>query len=248
MSVLVTGAASRNGIGFATASRLAAEGASVTLTDIDSDQVEQRAHELRADGGDAQGLVLDVADEAQWQGAIERTVSRFGSLDGLVNNAGICLLQRIEAAEMAAWRKQIDVNLTGVFLGCRAAIAQMRAQGRGGAIVNISSAAGLVGMPRTTAYSATKGGVRLMTKTLAIEAAPQNIRVNSIHPGVTETDIQIEVRKADPAASAAAAAAVPLGRTAAPSELGAAIVFLLSPDASYITGAELAVDGGLTAQ
>jgi NAD(P)-dependent dehydrogenase (short-subunit alcohol dehydrogenase family) len=247
-SVLVTGTASRNGIGFATARRLAGEGAAVTLTDIDGPQVAARAEELRAEGFAAQDLAHDVADAAQWDAAVAAAVERFGSLDGLVNNAGIVILQEVEATGLAEWQRQIDINLTGTFLGCRAAIAQMRAQGRGGAIVNVSSVAGLVGMRRTSAYAASKGGVRLMTKTLALEGAPDRIRVNSAHPGVFETDIQIGVRQSNPGASAAVAAAVPLGRTGDPAEMAGAIAFLLSRDAGYVTGTELVVDGGLTAQ
>lgn len=145
------------------------------------------------------------------------------------------------------WHRQIEVNLTSVYLGSRRLIGHFRAHG-GGAIVNVSSAAGIVGMRRCTAYAASKGGVRLMTKTLALECGLDNIRVNSVHPGVTETDIQ-KVARADAAGdSSAIAAAVPLGRTAEPDELGSAIAFLLSDDASYITGTELIVDGGLTAQ
>ncbi|PTR12583.1 MULTISPECIES: SDR family NAD(P)-dependent oxidoreductase [unclassified Novosphingobium] len=247
-TVLVTGGASLNGIGYAAARRLAAEGAKVVITDIDGVEAEQRATELRVEGSEALGLMQDVTSEQQWADVVAQVVARFGGLDGLVNNAGISLLHGIEEVGLDEWNKQISINLTGTFLGCRAAIAHMRAQGRGGAIVNVSSVAGLVGMRRTSAYSATKGGVRLMTKTLALEAGLDGIRVNSVHPGVTETDIQINVRKSDPAQSAAIAASIPLGRVAAPAELGAAIAFLLSEDASYITGSELAVDGGLTAQ
>ena len=247
-SVLVTGAASANGIGFATARRLAQEGAAVTLTDRDGAQAEQRAGELRAEGLAAQGLAHDVTSEDGWAAVVAAAVARFDGLDGLVNNAGIALLNPIEAVTLSEWDRQIDVNLKGTFLGCRAAIAQMRVQGRGGAIANVSSVAGLFGMMRTTGDAASKGGVRLMSKTLAREVAAEGIRVNSVHPGVIETDIQIAVRSSDPAASLAVAASVPMKRTGRPEQLAAAIAFLLSDDGSYVTGTEMVVDGGLTAQ
>jgi NAD(P)-dependent dehydrogenase (short-subunit alcohol dehydrogenase family) len=247
-TVLVTGAASPRGIGFASARRIAEEGGRLIVTDLDAGPLAERVADLAATGAEAIALPHDVTDAAGWQEVIAKGAARFGRIDGLVNNAGITVLARVEALEPAMWQRQIDVNLTSVYLGCRALIGHFREHGGGGAIVNVSSAAGIVGMRRCTAYSASKGGVRLMTKTLALECAPDGIRVNSIHPGVVETDIQ-KVARADAAGdSAAIAAAVPLGRTAQARELGAAVAFLLSGDASYVTGTELVVDGGLTAQ
>jgi len=247
-TIMVTGAASARGIGFATAKRVAREGGRLILTDIDEAALRDRVADLAGIGAEAIHVLHDVADETRWAAAIAAGVATFGRIDGLVNNAGITVLAMIEDLDLAKWDKQIAVNLTSVYLGCRQIIAQFRAQSGGGAIVNVSSAAGIIGMRRCTAYSASKGGVRLMTKTLALECAADNIRVNSVHPGVTETDMQ-KVARADGAGdSAATAAAVPMRRTAEADELGAPIAFLLSHDASYITGAELIVDGGLTAQ
>jgi NAD(P)-dependent dehydrogenase (short-subunit alcohol dehydrogenase family) len=246
-TVLVTGAASARGIGFATAKRVGQEGGRLILTDLDGDGLEARVADLTAIGAEAIAVRHDVTDAADWAAVADRGIARFGRIDGLVNNAGITVLALVEAMEPEMWHRQIEVNLTSVYLGCRRLIGHFRERG-GGAIVNVSSAAGIVGMRRCTAYAASKGGVRLMTKTLALECGLDNIRVNSVHPGVTETDIQ-KIARADAAGdSRAIAAAVPLGRTAEPDELGAAIAFLLSDDASYITGTELIVDGGLTAQ
>jgi NAD(P)-dependent dehydrogenase (short-subunit alcohol dehydrogenase family) len=246
-TVLVTGAASARGIGFATAKRVGQEGGRLILTDLDGDGLEARVADLAAIGTPAIAVRHDVTDAADWEAVVDLGIARFGRIDGLVNNAGITVLALVEAMEPAMWHRQIEVNLTSVYLGSRRLIGHFRAHG-GGAIVNVSSAAGIVGMRRCTAYAASKGGVRLMTKTLALECGLDNIRVNSVHPGVTETDIQ-KVARADAAGdSSAIAAAVPLGRTAEPDELGSAIAFLLSDDASYITGTELIVDGGLTAQ
>lgn len=245
---IVTGAASPRGIGFATAARLCGEGARVVLTDIDGEGAAARAAELAAQGAQALGLGHDVASESGWDTIIAATLAAFGRIDALVNNAGIVTLALVEDATLADWDRQIATNLTGTFLGCRAAMRQMRQQGGGGAVVNVSSVAGLVGMRRTSGYAASKGGVRLLSKTLALEGAADGIRVNSVHPGVIETDIQAGARGSDPSASAAIAAAIPLGQTGQPAHLAAAIAFLLSDDAAYITGTELVVDGGLTAQ
>ncbi|MGE4430959.1 MAG: SDR family NAD(P)-dependent oxidoreductase [Sphingobium sp.] len=246
-TVIITGAASVRGIGFAAARRIAREGGQVVLTDLDGDALAQRVAEIEALGGAALGIVHDVTQPAGWERVLAQASDRFGPVHGLVNNAGIAVLAVIEDLDPAMWHRQIEVNLTSTYLGCRLLIGHFREKG-GGAIVNVSSVAGLVGMPRTAAYAASKGGVRLMTKSLALECGRDGIRVNSVHPGVVETDIQQVARSDASGASAAIAAAVPLGRTAVADELGAAIAFLLSDDASYVTGAELVVDGGLTAQ
>jgi NAD(P)-dependent dehydrogenase (short-subunit alcohol dehydrogenase family) len=246
-TVIVTGAASAKGIGFASARRIAREGGQVVLTDLDGEALAARVADIEALGGVALAVPHDVTQEAEWAEVLSRSTVRFGPVHGLVNNAGITVLAVIEALDPAMWHRQIEVNMTSVYLGCRLLIGHFRENG-GGAIVNVSSVAGLVGMRRTAAYAASKGGVRLMTKTLALECGTDGIRVNSVHPGVVETDIQKVARRDASGDSAAIAAAIPLGRTAVADELGAAVAFLLSDDASYITGTELAVDGGLTAQ
>lgn len=245
---LVTGAASAGGLGFATAQRLAQEGARLMLTDLDVAGVEARAAELRAAGHQAAAMAQDVTNEAQWTTVIDATVSQFGSLDILVNNAGIAVLRMMDVVTAADWHKQIDVNLTSVFYGCRAGLAQMRKQGRGGSIINLSSVAGLIGVPGTAAYSASKGGIRLMTKTIAMESAREHIRVNSVHPGSIWTDMQKVAMRDNPEQFDIIKQAIPMGDLGQPEDIGAMIAFLASDDAKYITGAEFVVDGGLTAQ
>jgi len=242
---LVTGAASAAGLGFATARRLHAEGARVMLTDIDGDAVTRRAAEL---GNGAAALRQDVTDAAGWQAIIAAMVDRFGRLDAVVNNAGIAVLRTMDALEPADWARQIEVNLTSVYLGCRAALGQMRAQGQGGAIVNLSSVAGIVGVAGTAAYAASKGGVRSMSKVIALEGAPDNIRCNSVHPGMIATDM-MKVSVADNEEQHdLLTAVIPMKRLGEPDDIGAMILFLLSDDAKYVTGAEFVVDGGMTAQ
>jgi NAD(P)-dependent dehydrogenase (short-subunit alcohol dehydrogenase family) len=244
----VTGAASRNGIGFATARALAREGANVLLTDLDAIEVKARAAELESEGLHARGMIHDVTREVQWTSALDAAEAAFGPVDVLVNNAGITILQTLDALTPADWTKQLDVNLTSVYLGCRTTLERMRRFQLTGSIVNVSSVAGLVGMRRCTAYSASKGAVRLFTKSMALEAAPEGIRVNSVHPGVIQTDIQ-KVAMADGGENSRRIhAAIPMQRMGRPEDVAVMILFLASDEAAYVTGAEFVVDGGLTAQ
>lgn len=245
---LVTGAASAGGLGFATARRLAREGAHVMLTDLLAEDVEARRAELAAEGYSVAAMAHDVTSPDGWAAVLAAILDRFGGLDILVNNAGIAVLKWMGDLTPADWQRQIDVNLTSVYLGCDVAIRQMKAQGRGGSIVNLSSVAGLVGVKGTTAYAASKGGVRLMTKTIALEVAPENIRVNSVHPGVIWTDMQKVAIADNKDVSDAINATIPMGRMGEPDDIAAMVTFLASDDAKYITGAEFAVDGGYTAQ
>lgn len=247
-TALVTGAAS--GIGRAVAERLAAEGARVALCDID------RAHGAAAAEaiGDAALFVeLDVAAEPSWQAAMAAVTDAFGGIDIVVNSAGIIVLKSIEETSLDDWRRVMAVNLDGTFLGCKFAVRAMKGRDRaGGAIVNISSVSGLVGGANLAAYNASKGGVRLLTKSVALHCARKGyaIRCNSVHPSFAETpmldDIAAGARDPD-AARAAMAAQVPLGRLAEAAEVAAMVAYLASDESGFVTGAEFVIDGGLTA-
>jgi len=240
---LVTGAS--RGIGAATARELAAAGASVVLTDILDAEGEALADKLRAAGQQAIYLHLDVADDGQWHDVVEAVVTRFGRLDILVNNAGIGTTPDVEAETLQGWNRLIAINQTGVWLGMKAVAPKMREVG-GGSIINISSIFGAVGgFGASIAYHASKGAVRLMTKSAAIRYARQGIRVNSVHPGFIDTPMLDSV---DADAEAAILAGTPMGRLGRPEEIGAVIAFLASDAASYMTGSEVYVDGGWTAR
>lgn len=244
---VVTGAALRNGFGFTTARRLAHEGGRVVLTDINADQVTERAEELVGEGLEALAFRHDVADAAAWGRVRDATVERFGRIDIVVNNAGIALPAGIEEATLENWRAHIDVNLTGIFLGCQMAVRQMRSQGGGGAIVNISSIAGQQAYPGLAAYVASKGGVKMLTKAVALDVASEGIRVNSVHPGNMHTDMMERSMKVAPQLVEASIAQIPMKRLGRPEDIANIVVFLASDEAEYITGAEFTVDGGLTA-
>lgn len=244
---IITGAASEMGLGFATARMLARQGATVWLSDLDEKAVIQRADELKKEGLNAHALAQDVTDEAQWEALAGRVTETCGRIDILVNNAGIAVLGPTDALALSSWQKQIDVNLSSVYLGCRAVLPAMRAQ-KSGAIVNLSSVAGLVGIPGAAAYAASKGGVRMFSKALALEYAGAGIRVNSVHPGVIWTQMQQVAIKDNPEQYDAINASIPMGRMGQPDDIASMIKFLASDEAQYITGAEFVVDGGFTAQ
>ena len=247
-AALVTGAASEGGLGFAAARILARQGASVFLTDIDGAAAEARAADLRAAGYTAQAAQQDVTDEAAWNRIIAAVVAVFGKLDIAVNNAGIAVLRAMSDMTLADWNKQIAVNLDSVYMGTKAAVDQMRKQGTGGSIINMSSVAGLVGVPGTAAYAASKAGVRLFSKTVALETARENIRVNTIHPGMIWTDMQKVAIADNKEVFDQIVEAIPMGKMGEPDDIGAMVAFLASDDAKYVTGAELVVDGGMVAQ
>jgi len=243
---LITGAAS--GIGLAAARLFVDEGATVVLTDRNKPAAETALAGL---GKSGKFHLLDVTREEHWIAVTDAVVAEFGRLDVLVNSAGVALLRDIEATTLDEWRALMAVNLDGTFLGCKHAVRVMKERG-GGSIVNMSSVAGLVGSGSLAAYSASKGGVRLLTKSVALHCARKgyNIRCNSVHPSFVETPMLRSMIAAgrDPAKMAANyTAAAPLGRLAQPIEVARTILFLASDESAFTTGAELVVDGGLTA-
>lgn len=229
---LVTGGA--RGMGAATVRRLVAEGADVVITDVLDAEGEALAAEI---GDKTMYCHLDVTDEAGWESVAAAAKEKFGPVTALVNNAGIVLQSSLEDTTAEAFRKVLDVNVTGVFLGIRAIIPHM-AEAGGGAIVNISSAAGLVGMPSLGAYCASKWGVRGMTKSAALDLGNRRIRVNSVHPGAIRTPMAAGIEDEHMVGQA-------IQRVGEPEEIASAVAFLVSDDAMDITGAELAVDGGM---
>ena len=228
--VIVSGGA--RGMGASHVRGLAAAGAAVVAGDVLDDEGRALADEL---GDQVAYVPLDVTDEAQWQAAVGLAEQRFGAVTGLVNNAGIVTRGRIDDLDLAEWHRTLDINLTGVMLGMRSVAPSMR-RGGGGAIVNISSTAGLQGYANIGAYVASKWGVRGLTKTAALELGPWGIRVNSVHPGPIRTPMLDGVRDE-------IFATQPIARVGEPEEVTRLIMFLLK-DATYSTGHEFAVDGG----
>ncbi|MBM84899.1 MAG: 3-beta hydroxysteroid dehydrogenase [Rhodospirillaceae bacterium] len=246
---IVTGGA--KGIGGAVSRRFVEEGATVTIADLDDKNGSALAETLGDKTGFAQ---LDVCDEAAWQSVVEGVIARHGRLDTLVNNAGILKTtnyQSIDDIELQEWRAVLAVNAEGVFLGCRVGVKAMKADG--GAIINMSSVAGLIASPPLVAYGASKGAVRQLTKSVAIDCARKgyNIRCNSVHPGYIETELargSMNLGDGDPVANYRARISVtPMGVAGEPADVANAVLFLASDEARHVTGAELVVDGGLTA-
>lgn len=244
----VTGAASPRGLGGTTVARFAEEGAIVYATDLDLDALEKTAADIRASGGQVITLRHDVTNEAEWDDVFAAIERDHGTLDIMINNAGIAVLRMIGDFTTADWNKQLDVNLNSVFYGTKRAVASMRKGGRGGAIVNVSSIAGMVGVPACSAYAAAKAGVRVFSKTVAIECAAENIRVNTVHPGMIDTDMQNVAKRDNTDAFYEIVAGIPMKRMGEPIDIANANLFLCSDEGRYITGAELVIDGGVTAQ
>ncbi len=243
---LITGGASVPGLGSATAERFAQEGATVYVTDRDAEGAEQVAAGIRASGGKAIALAHDVTSEADWDSVFETILSAQGRLDILVNNAGIAVLRMIEDFTTDDWNLQNNVNLNSVFYGTKRAVIAMRRSG-GGSIINISSVAGLAGVPACGAYAAAKGGVRIFSKAIAMETAKDKIRINTVHPGMILTNMQGVAVEDNAANYDATLALIPMGYMGDPLDIANMNLFLASDESRYITGAEFVVDGGMMA-
>jgi NAD(P)-dependent dehydrogenase (short-subunit alcohol dehydrogenase family) len=254
---LVTGGAS--GIGRASALLLGKEGATVIVTDVQDDMGQDTARKIKQDGGDAMYLTHNVTDEDAWVRVIGEIRACYGKLHVLVNNAGIAIAGPVTDMSLADWRRQQAINLDGVFLGTKHALPLMRESG-GGSIVNMSSLAGLKGSAGLAGYCATKGGVHLFTKAVAMEcaAAKDSVRVNSVHPGIIETPIwgaiaegmpgeALSARRANaPDLDALSAMVVPTGVKGVPEDIAEGVLYLASDASRYVTGTELVIDGGLS--
>jgi 3(or 17)beta-hydroxysteroid dehydrogenase len=246
---IVTGAA--RGLGKGISQLLAKEGAKVVVTDILEDSGREVAEEIRREGGNAIFIKHDVASENSWSAVVEKTLSEFGKLNILVNNAGVQNIKEIAETSLEEWRRLMSVNLDGVFLGTKHAIRAMRESG-GGSIINISSVMGIIGnADDTAAYTASKGGVRLFSKAAAIECSKRghdyNIRVNSVHPGVIETAMVASMMAQDKELKKRLESNMPIGFLGKPIDIAYAVLYLASDESRLVTGAELVVDGGWVA-
>lgn len=246
---LVTGGASRPGLGFAIAERLAEEGAIVVLTDVDADGVAESAQLISARNLAAEAMTHDVTSQGDWERVVGDIVERHDRLDIVVNNAGILEIASVDdEAALGALRRQFEVNVAGCFMGTQAGVEAMRAGGHGGAIINLSSVAGKVGFHSSAGYAASKGAVKLMTKSVALETAAEGIRVNSVHPGIIRTNMQAQGLDENSDNYDAIVASIPAGRLGDPRDIANCVLFLASGEAAYCNGAEFVVDGGYTAQ
>jgi 3alpha(or 20beta)-hydroxysteroid dehydrogenase len=238
---IITGAA--GGIGSAAARTLALQGAALLLTDADEQGAQRLAEEL---GGGASAVEHDVTNEDQWQAVVARALAAHGQIDILVNNAGVFLASPLIDTSVEEFRRVVDINVTGVFLGMRAVAAAM-IERRAGSVINMSSVAGLTGSPYLTAYAASKWAVRGMSKVAAKEWARFGVRVNSLHPGQIDTDMNTRQREKTPELIDKLIRGIPLRRIGRPQEVADAIAYLASDESMYVTGSELAIDGGTTA-
>ncbi len=242
---IVTGGA--KGIGRATVELLAEEGARVAVTDVDTEAGRETAEAVQGAGGEAAFFEHDVASEADWERVVLEVQESFGAPDILVNNAGIYRITPIEEETVEDWRRLMDVNVTGVFLGMKHCTPLMREQGQG-SVINVSSVAGLVGVSGHACYGASKGAVRTMTKDAAIELAEAGVRVNSIHPAYIDTQMADYGAEAQDASKEELEAMHPIGHMGEPDDVAYAALYLASEESTFVTGTELVLDGGFTAQ
>jgi NAD(P)-dependent dehydrogenase (short-subunit alcohol dehydrogenase family) len=241
---MVTGSAS--GIGLATVERLSSEGAVAVVSDVQDDAGERAAAAIRDGGGEAMYVHLDVTDEEGWRSAVEQVVAERGRLDILVNNAGLGDLATIEETSLGDWERTVAIDQTGVFLGMKCCAEALKASGHG-SVIKLSSIFGTSGGFGTSpAYHAAKGAVRTLTKNVALHWATEGVRVNSVHPGFIRTPILDQAKGTD--VWNAMTASTPMGRLGEPEEIAAAVAYLASDDASFVTGLELYVDGGYIAR
>ena len=241
---LISGGA--RGMGAVEARLFVQEGAKVVIGDVLDDEGRRTEAEINESGGECVFVHLDVTSEESWQSAVSTAVDRFGKLDILVNNAGIYRTHNVADTSEEEWDQVMDINAKGVFLGTKAVIPAMRDNGSG-SIVNISSVAGLVGNLMSSAYTASKGAVRLLTKSTAIQYARDGIRCNSVHPGTIQTDMTAPLLS-DPAYREDRINRTPIGRLGTAEDVAYGVLFLSSDEASFMTGSELVIDGGRTAE
>ncbi|WP_026754858.1 SDR family oxidoreductase [Sediminibacter sp. Hel_I_10] len=248
---IVTGGAS--GLGKSSAILLAREGAKIVITDLDEENGNKVVQQIKNDGGEAIFIKQDVSKEDQWKKVIETTLKTFGKLNILANAAGIAIGKNVEDITLADWKKLLSINLDGSFLGTQYGIKAIKESGEGGSIINFSSIEGLIGDPNFAAYNASKGGITLFTKSAALHCAKQGygIRVNSIHPAYIWTPMVENFLKAQgdvEEGKKQLESLHPVGHLGEPDDIGYGVVYLASDESKFMTGSELVIDGGYTAQ
>ncbi|KRE59630.1 SDR family NAD(P)-dependent oxidoreductase [Paenibacillus sp. Soil750] len=243
-TAIVTGGA--NGIGKATVKKFLEQGAKVVFTDINEQLGNQTLDEFKSISNEVVFIKHDVQKEADWGLVVNTTIDKFGTIDILFNNAGIYSTKPVTDYAVEEWQTLLGINVMGVFLGMKHAVTTMIAQ-KSGSIINTSSVAGIKGAADTTLYGASKGAVRTMSKDLAKEVAAHQVRVNSIHPGVIQTQMGDAVASGKQVTTTQLAAGIPLNRVGTPEEVADLVVFLASDESSFITGTEMVIDGGMTA-
>ena len=240
---IITGAAM--GMGRTEALLFAEEGATVIVTDVQEVEGKQTAEMITNNGGNAEFVKLDVSKENEWNKVIDYVTKEYGKVDILVNNAGILILKTLDETTAEEWDRIFDVNSKGVFYGCKCILPAMQKAG-GGSIINISSIYGIIGAPSAAAYEASKGAVRELTKAAAVDYAKYNIRVNSIHPGLIDTPMTEDIIK-DPERMKSVLCTTLFARPGTPMEVAYPVLMLASDESTYMTGAEIVIDGGYTA-